>query len=325
MTWRVYTSTDSGVNQLTGEVGKLDDILNQILVTGTGLAQPAAGWTRPFNTTHVSVYTPGAGLGYSIHLDDNGPGAGTYKEARIYGAESFSALNTPTNQYPPTGTFANGLFVRKSATLDSTTRTWIAAADERTFYVFALTTDLAGAYCLVMGGEIFSEKGTTDLGRCGVIGRVTENSATMTDTVDASAAMAGIGTNLVGHYLARDDQNTVGSIAFGVQGDMGMNATGSTTVQVMVGSVAFPNRPDGNLKVAPLRVMQTAGGNYERGRLRGLWHLCHPTISVADRQTLSGTGGLAGRSFLVVKGTPTSGGVGGHWLLETSDTVDTNL
>jgi hypothetical protein len=38
-----------------------------------------------------------------------------------------------------------------------------------------------------------------------------------------------------------------------------------------------------------------------RGRLRGMYHVCHPATAFADGDTFVGSGDYAGRTFLIVK------------------------
>jgi hypothetical protein len=54
--------------------------------------------------------------------------------------------------------------------------------------------------------------------------------------------------------------------------------------------------------------------------MRGIWHFGHGIGNVVDGDTFTGTGDLAGRSFLVVEGIGTSG----LMIVETSNTWDTS-
>ena len=123
----VYQSTDPGAIQLDGQVGSLVAVLDSVLV--------AAGWSIAFTTTNIRAYrqpaTADGALRAYLRVNDAGPGVGGGKEARIVGYETMSDVNTGTLPCPTVANMANGLFVRKSATADATTRTWLIVADAR--------------------------------------------------------------------------------------------------------------------------------------------------------------------------------------------------
>ena len=57
-----------------------------------------------------------------------------------------------------------------------------------------------------------------------------------------------------------------------------------------------------------------------RGRMRGLYHLCHQPSNFSDGQIVTGANEYAGKTFQVVK----PGYYGGAMLVEISNTVETN-
>jgi hypothetical protein len=274
------------------------------------------GWLEYYSASNQRTYRQGSGSNqYYLHLDDSGPGAGGAKEARIWGSETASAVLTGTNLFPTSSQSSTHTFARKSTTADATTRGWIVVADGRTVYMFVLTGDVVGNYMGWMFGEIYSFKGAGDSGRCAVHGRVAENSGTAgNESFDLGAT---IGSNNSGVWLARDTQNNVGAIAAGKVGDISL---GHANGGVNVGTLTFTNPSDSRIYLVPVRVMQTTGGNQIRGRMRGLWWSAHAISNFSDGDTLSGTGDLAGKTFLIIKGTPNSG----LHVLETSNTWESN-
>lgn len=314
----IYKSTDGSAPVLTGQVGTLVALLDACLVNGYG-SQTGAGWTKSFAGTNTATYLQGTGSnGFYLHVSDNGPGAGAAKEARVFGSETASAVLTGTNLFPTTAQQATNLFARKSNTADATARAWVVAADTRTVYVFVLTGDTANVYLCWMFGEFYSYK-SSDVGRTMIWARDTENSATTTNGVERADTQTQIGTNIGGHYIARDAAGSVGSIAAGKCGDLSLNVN-VAVASALNGVVVFTNTPDLKIYLSPLRVLHTSGGNIVRGRLRGFWQFCHPIANAADGDTLTGTGDLAGKSFLIIKG----GGNAGLFTIETSNTWDSN-
>src|SRR5690349_16189318 len=145
MTVQIYRSTDSSAPVLTGQVGKLTDLLNACLVTGYG-SKSAAGWTRAFNGTNQRTFRNSAddGTGYYVYVDDAGPGAAGAREARARGYITQTALDTGTGQFPTSALLAIGtgaVVWRKSNTADSTARAWTLIADSTVFYLFVETGD----------------------------------------------------------------------------------------------------------------------------------------------------------------------------------------
>jgi hypothetical protein len=257
----------------------------------------------------------GTGTQFYLHVNDNA--AATAKEARVWGSETASAVLTGTALFPTVAQLATGLFARKSNTADATTRTWIAAADGQTLHFFALTADAAGLYMGWSFGDI--AKQGVDTYNCQAIGRDTENSATTGTTVERLPLLAtAMNTAVAGHYLARAYTGVLGAVNNGVHADYVKAGAASTMGLAGTAGVQYLNGIDGGLYLSPVWIHES-GTQTVRGRMRGLWMFCHNATAVADGDTFSGTGSLAGRTFLVIK----SSGASGLYILETSDTWDT--
>src|SRR3990167_8837593 len=93
----IYSSADASAPVLDGQVGSLNDVLYACLVTGYG-AKTGAGWTRTYDdaANDTSVYRQGAGCQFYLRVDDGGPGAAGAKEARFWGYETMSDVDTGT-------------------------------------------------------------------------------------------------------------------------------------------------------------------------------------------------------------------------------------
>jgi hypothetical protein len=312
----IYRSSDSSAPTLTGEVGSLVNVLDKCLVAGYG-AKTAAGWTKPFTGTNKAAFRPGSGLQYYLRVQDDAPGAGGAKEARVRGFETMSDVDNGTNLFPTAAQQSNGLFVRKSNSADAVTRVWIVIADVRTFYMFVLTGDVGNTYFGWSFGEFYSLK-TNDTGRMYLIARTSENSGLGNQEV-LDMQISTPAATLGGHYIARDHQGNVGAVAAAKFGDKAMD-TGSSSSVPFAGVITFTNAPDNRIYISQVRLNTTTGGNYLRGRLRGFWHWCHAVSAVSDGDTFDGSGDNAGKTFLMIKGT----GNAGIYCLETSDTWEIN-
>lgn len=312
MTVTVYRSTDISAPVLTGETSKLIDLLHACLVTGYG-SKPAAGWSRAYfdDPNDTAAFRQGAGSQFYLRVDDGGPGAGTFKEARAVGYESMSDVNTGVAPFPTVAQAANGVFIRKSAAADSTARAWILVATAKLFHLFVFTGDTANVASAFSFGDVYSYK-SADAYSCHISGRATENAilasgetvGTLVSTVTATTA---------GHYIARSYTGIGGSVLVGQHSDYW---TANQTQVGASGGLAYPNPVDGAMQMTPLYLNEAAAA---RGTVPGLWNPMHVTaFGLGD--TISGVGGLSGRVFEVVSVTVASS----QLLLETSDTWTEN-
>jgi len=319
MAFTIYRSTDPSAPVLTGENGKLVDLLDAVLVNGYG-SKVAAGWGKAFSGTSKAAYRAPSGNRFYLRVQDDGPGTAAAKESRLTGYEAMSDIDTGTGVFPTIAQGADGaiamLIARKSNTADTTARPWIIVADHRTFYVMVLTGDTA-SYRSFMFGEFYSILNTTDNYRTMLVARNSTNTTSGgAECLDLLSTSVSTPTN--GHFTARGYTGAGGSIACGVHGDSVKNGGGGS----LIGSVPMPNSPDGGLFLSPVWVHDstTSPANHLRGRMRGFWHFCHVAAAVGDQESLVATGELAGKTFLFVKTT----GNAGVFTFETSDTLETN-
>lgn len=141
MATQYYHYQDTGAPSIDGTVGSLVNALRALLVGTSGVAYgstPSCGWTEPFTAaSNVAVFRNNSvtGSGCYVRIDDNGPGAGGAKEARIKVYKSMTGLNTGTYVCPDSVSYPNGQYIRKSTTANSTARPWQAVGDGVTFYM----------------------------------------------------------------------------------------------------------------------------------------------------------------------------------------------
>lgn len=260
-----------------------------------------AGWSKPYGTFPQAVYRQPAGCRFYLQVDDSGPGVGATREARCFGFEVMTAYNVGSGQFPTVAQSAAGSVLRKSSTLDSTARPWIAFADDRTFYLFTLSGDNTANYHGFSFGDFYSFK-VADAYKCLIMSGSAEGTASGSSAFGQMIG-ASPGTIGIGHWLPRNYSGFGGSTNFLKIGDYGLGTTGN-----MVGAMGFPNASDGGFYLAPLRVIDgsTPGGNVSgtlnlRGRLRGLFNVCHPVTLFLDGDVFPGVGDYAGRNFQIVK------------------------
>jgi hypothetical protein len=320
----IYSSSDGSAPALDGQAGSLINVLNGCLVTGYGAkAAPSPAWTHPVATaSNIASYAQGAGAGFGLVINDSGPNVtSTTKEAWATGWESVAGVGSPvgsgSGQFPTAAQLLTSghCVIRKSTATGSTTRTWMVFADSSTFYLLINSGDFTNTYFVFMFGDIFSFKGVTDAYRCMIMGRSTENS-TASETADNGSA---IGTALAAHFMARTYGGGGTSITVGKSGDTGKAQASPSTPYTFLGSVQTPNGPDNAWYLAPIVATENSASTI-RGRLRGLYHICHPIASFTDGQQLVGAGDYSGKTIQVIKSTVNSGILG----IEISATVETN-
>jgi hypothetical protein len=274
------------------------------------------GWSIAFGpTTNQADYQQGGGNLMYVDVNDNAPGVGTGKEARVRGFETMSALATGTGPFPTVAQFANGLFIRKSATADATTRAWIVLADDRSVYMFVLTTDVAGAYYGWHFGDFFSLV-ANDSFRTILIARTTEN--TNSGAVEALPLVVQTALNVVvlGHYVPRVYTGLGSAVQVGKHTDAAKN---NNSAAVGGGALQFLNGADGGLYIGPCWVHEATVTL--RGRLRGFYSGFHAVANFTDGDIFAGAGVYAGRSFLILK---TEVSASKYYVVETSDTWESN-
>lgn len=339
MTVRIYRSTDGSAPVLTGQTGSLAALLDAILVNGYG-AKAAAGWTIGFTAAGKRAYLQNlAGAnnpaGMYLYLDDTGPGAGSFREARVAGFETMSAITpTGTGQFPTAAQSTIGigaLVIRKSATADATARAWTCVANGQTIYLFIESGDsTAPLACTTFCFGDFKSCKTGDQYAVMIIARQTENSGNSNaDPLHAlqtsnAPTMQVLNTSMFGHFVARNWTGLGGSVRFGVlppnflqvmsanviqnTGGQYNSETQTTAATINSATVAMgrnattsqwpsPNAPDGAIPVEPVSICHSW---CRRGYLYGLWQpLMDRPMGHNDTWTDT-AGNLTGKDFVAM-------------------------
>lgn len=306
----IYESTDASAPVLSGTVGSLVALLDACLVNGYG-SKGAAGWTKAFSGTNKAAYRQGAKTGrlqLYLRVQDDAPGAGLAKEARMCGYETMTAVDTGTELFPTAVQMANGVFARKSTTADATAREWILAADHRTFRLHVISGDSLNVYLTIEFGDVRSRVATDQYG-VQIIARPAEGAGAgeAWHNIGGSAAYA----TQSAHYMARAMSGVTGAVQNGKHGE-----TKHTSFGMGSGGVTFPDGAGGKLLLGYMNVHDVTVPAW-RGWLRGVWNPQHPADQFTNGDTFTG----GGRTFRILKGL---GSTSYCYALETSNTWDTD-
>lgn len=354
--FKIYTSVDTmGPGGVNGLSGSLIAVLNACLITGYGSGsyyKAPAGWTAPAPASaSYTTYRPPSGSRMTMFVNDGYPSSPSYAEALFTGWHSVTntcchpgaaspgamvGTSGSLGQFPtPTQLNTYGyLSIRKSATVDSTARQWLIAADEYTMYMWIWTGDTSTVYCHHFGfGDFYSFFGVSDVGRCLAYSKtlVQNPGGDITDCIGGGPSRQGYGHStpvcyfpLYGHYIANSPIGAGGSVAVSKKGDCTLSSAGGTSTtnyayNIMDGVYQYPQPYDNSLRLSPLWVAEPNTRTL-RGRYRGLYHPLHPTTAFTNGQIISGSGDFVGKTFMMIQ----LGRNGGHWALETSPTLETN-
>lgn len=346
-----YRSTDASAPALSGSAGSLVALLDACLVNGYG-TQAAAGWTIAYTATNKRAYrnSSSLGTGFYLSVDDSGPGGGSYREARMTGFQTMSAIATGTGQFPSGAQLAIGsgsVVCRKSTSSDSTARAWTLIADPTCFYLFTESADYTSptAASMFMFGDFFSYA-PSDAYNCMIMGRVQENYGSS----GAEWSVFGNGfysqtfanvlaMTLPGHFIAANQTGVGNSILCGKHIDFtksgfcgtpsysGTSNSSNNGGLVPIGgyeaglnAMVYPNPQDNGLYLSPVWIHH---GGTLRGYMKGLWAPVQ-SIPLNHNDPFSGSGGMSGKSFVAqwIPATKNNNSAfaPGEFIIETSST-----
>lgn len=303
----IYTSADASAPVLNpGGVGSIIAVLDACLVNGYG-AKAAAGWAKAFSGTNLAAYRAPTGARHYFRIDNaTAAASGIWN---VQGYESMSDVNTGTHPVTPSG-------LRILASDAPNPATWVVAADAVTFSLFIL----GSKYYRTTFGEFYSFVANDPyrtLMRGGNPAAVASSDANDGAGIVSGTTQSGATAN---SYIDRGHTGVGSAVGATIVSNSSLNIT-----PALRGQIPYPNPSDGGLYVTQLWITDatTVPTGGVRGRERGMWNFLHDSTSVNDRDTVSGTGDLAGRTFLFLKPATTSTSIG-VFTIETSATLETN-
>lgn len=278
--------------------------------TGTITSKRApAGFTKVFSGTNKAVYRSNdlSSRRHYFRIVDDGTTPGGAREARLWGYETMSDVDTGTGMYPTVGQHSNGFFCQKSDTIDATGRNWVLITDGKTVYHFAyissnvttgdITAPGSSMNAFGFGDALEFKSGDTYLSwvtgnpnssqfvspqSCGLF-----NGATSITAATPSASQATI-------MASRDFTGVAGArqmqiFASGLNGSLGTSA-----------HISYPHLIDNGFYMVPALLTQ-ASPSLIRGRLPGFFEPlqsnCFPNTQIIENVI-----GFTGRKFMMLWG-----------------------
>lgn len=343
--FKVYSSSDFGAPQLSGTSGSLVTVLDAVLVNGYG-NKTSAGWTKPLPndavTGSIGCWQYPSGSRLILFINDAAPtnssnGNGGLREAWMTGWEQIIGLtgslwgtgigNFPIPSQTPAG--SGSVPVRKSSSQDSTSRNWLMFVDAYTLYFFIGAND-GWNWTSYVFGDIFSLNLTPDYYKGMILGRNNmapsiQNRAEFQDCTffpnsnDTNSNWSCFVTRTGGGNGSSILVNRVADSGKGNTTNITNNGGGSVVGTGLSGLLPTPNSSDNAYYLSPIWIAEQKNSAL-RGRMRGMWHVCHAVTNFTDGQVFSGGNELAGKTFQIVLGTTHNA----MWAMEISNTLETN-
>lgn len=280
--------------------------------TGTITAKIApAGWSKAYSGTNKAAYRMLAGNQRYLRVDDSGT-----TSARVVGYESMTGVDTGTNAFPTDIQVSGGLYINKSSVADTSSRGWIIVATDRLAHIFINAGPTTGLICGTQTfGDIKSFAGG-DQYQTVLIAQISY-SASAIASYQALSTQCAYGSTVAGNYIARAYTQVGGSLAIGKHTDAAK--LNSLTANIGGAGLAYPNPSDGGLYLSPVYIHEAGA---LRGTLPGVLAPLHQR-PIAHLDTVSGSGDLAGKTFLGLFAEGSSvAAASGQIFLETSNTWD---
>lgn len=279
----LLTNTSPSAPTLNGAAGSLIGVLDYCLTNGTY----GVGWTKEYTGTNLAAYRAPAGNRMYLGVDDSAT-----LNSRVRGFEAMTAAGVAvasgTAPFPTDAQQSGGLYVYKGSDT-GTTRSWMFISDGKVFYLSLQPTGSLTAQNLFCFGEFESYKAGDSYNTL-IVGETAASSHT-----SGGGVTPGYGSSSSGHFLPRAHGQLGGALTCGKAVADVLRFSPSST-NIGSNGVSYPSLLDGGLLMSPILVTEPSAG--VRGRLPGLWSPLH-NRPLTDGDTFSGSGTLAGRTFLV--------------------------
>lgn len=294
-TARFFSSTDTSAPQLTGQSGSLKDLVRALTVGtsgvayGTGLTEKLAlGWSVLFETsTKLIIQGAIGGTQIPVRIDDSGSGAGSFREAFVFGVESATGVDSYTDRFPTSAQLSAGLVWRKSNNLSSATVPWWAWGDDKTFYL--MVNWYGTIYAALYGFGDFKSIKPGDAYNFFVEGGTVVNSSSVIPYTFGHTGGNGVSTY---SYAARAHNQSTKSVAIG-HNWLFTASNQEESVGQLTNSMAYPSPANSGLVCVPVAVFE---GGVPRGVLRGLHCPLH-TTGITAWANSTGVNGFPGATL----------------------------
>lgn len=275
--------------------------------SGTITARRASlGWTMPYSGTNKRVFQSSnvASAQHYLRVLDDASSAGGAKEAVIRAYVSMSDVDTGTEPFPTVAQQATGLYWQKSATANSTTRSWYVFGNDKTFYI-AINN---GTSVLVYGFGHFNSFKIGDAYNTFIAGSRSANSVTATSqctglqcgqSLSAISVNSGPSLFVPRPYTQTGTSLNVASYGSGNTSSSGASSHGSGASATSSFGVAIPSaNADGAFYCTPIHIMElvSVNANVIRGKIPGIYSPMHAQGTIATDTVSTGISGLNGKS-----------------------------
>lgn len=278
--------------------------------TGTITSKRApAGFTKVFSGTNKAVYRSNdlSSRRHYFRIVDDGTTSGGAREARLWGYETMSDVDTGTGMYPTTGQHPNGFFCQKSYTADSTGRNWVLITDGKTVYHFAyidssvssgdITAPGSSMNAFAFGDAIEFKPGDAYLSF------VTGNSSSNQFSSTQYCGLFNGATSITASTPSTSQATIIASRDFtGVAGarQMQIFASGLNSSIGASVNISYPHQIDNGFYMVPALLTQGSPALI-RGRLPGFFEPLHGPC-FPNTQIVENVQGYTGRKFMMLWG-----------------------
>ena len=268
--------------------------------TGTITARRAsAGWNLEYSGTNKAAYRSpnNAGARHCLRVLDDGSGPGGAKAASLIGYVSMSDVDTGGEPFPTAAQMTVGVFAHKSATADSTARSWLLFANDKTFYMFIVNGANNASQFWGFGhfDSFVSGDGYNTFLAAGNGSTLINSNSTLSGVANGCGLSSSSIATTARIYIPRSGAQTGTSIICAatalVEGNQSYNGfgAGNTSNAISSGSVLGPSTNyDGGLYCIQPIIYEKSGSN--NNRLRGMLPGVYSSLHVfADVSGLGGT------------------------------------
>jgi hypothetical protein len=281
--------------------------------TGTILVrygQAGAGWTKPFTGASKAAYKQGGGNGYYLRVND--ANNGSTARAYVAGYTAMTDVDSGSNKFP--SNTDSRVWCRSNDTT-GTVRPWKILASDKLVHFLAQTgenpTNGTGYWHWGCFGD-FKSFNTVATYDCVLSGRIYSDPSQTTIAANASVSYE------YQNYLDQYGFTTRGSYPWDAAGTnaafaatfLGKFSNPPMQVSSAIStyyagsqstSLAYPNVLGNSLVMFPMYLYQSSPQTQAmRGSIPGVWVPCHNNPA-NNGDTFSGSGALAGRSFIVLR------------------------